>query len=389
VAYAEYNYKKGKFTGLTTNDINAVDSVGDGCQWVPQLQATPPAAQPAVQAELDAASSQEPIGEVRNGEAYFYNGMYTNKTDAPDGTKLYTAPPAAQPAAPVQEPLMVDMHPPATQRDRWMYEQGRLAERDPRSHPTPPAAPMKESEDRQLPENAARLIIEAWIKEKYGDGYSYNLLKEEDSTSWAWWIDSHPYEDPVASNGFDGGTCWIDFEGKISDYTSIPDECTARLRFSPPAEEPAPVQEPDYEAAWHKVWPDAGAFVRASSEDLIKFAKTISKTSPAAHQCKWPTCQTEEHQQALADQIKQELVTGKEHSEWVPVTKDLLAAQHPWLYEEMWLAMKDGGVMTGHYKWMQGRDPDRFVIGGCTYVWAFKATHVMPVNRPKHPTSIS
>lgn len=42
VAWAEYHYKKGMFTGLTTNDINAVDSVGDGCQWVPQLQATPP-----------------------------------------------------------------------------------------------------------------------------------------------------------------------------------------------------------------------------------------------------------------------------------------------------------------------------------------------------------
>ena len=46
VAWAEYHYKKGMFTGLTTNDINAVDSVGDGCQWVPQLQATTPA-QPA------------------------------------------------------------------------------------------------------------------------------------------------------------------------------------------------------------------------------------------------------------------------------------------------------------------------------------------------------
>ena len=45
VAWAEYHYKKGRFTGLTTNDINAVDSVGDGCQWVPQLQAL---AQPAV-----------------------------------------------------------------------------------------------------------------------------------------------------------------------------------------------------------------------------------------------------------------------------------------------------------------------------------------------------
>jgi hypothetical protein len=41
VAWAEYHYKKGRFTGLTTNDINAVDSVGDGCQWVPQLQAPP------------------------------------------------------------------------------------------------------------------------------------------------------------------------------------------------------------------------------------------------------------------------------------------------------------------------------------------------------------
>jgi len=40
------------------------------------------------------APVQEPIGEVRNGEAYFYNGMYTNKTDVPDGTKLYTTPPA-------------------------------------------------------------------------------------------------------------------------------------------------------------------------------------------------------------------------------------------------------------------------------------------------------
>jgi hypothetical protein len=28
---------------------------------------------------------------------------------------------------------MVDMVPPATARDRWMYEQGRLAERDPRT----------------------------------------------------------------------------------------------------------------------------------------------------------------------------------------------------------------------------------------------------------------
>jgi hypothetical protein len=40
----------------------------------------------------------------------------------------------------------------------------------------------------------------------------------------------------------------------------------------------------------------------------LEFAYT---TPPAAqHQCKWPTCQSEEYQQALAEQINQELVTG-------------------------------------------------------------------------------
>jgi hypothetical protein len=73
--------------------------------------------------------------------------------------------------------------------------------------------------------------------------------------------------------------------------------------------------------------------------------------------------------------------------EWVPVTKELLNAQHPWLYEQMWIAMKDGSVMTGHYKWMQGRYPDRFVLGSLTHVWAFEATHVMPFSQPKHPNT--
>jgi hypothetical protein len=43
--------------------------------------------------EQEPAPVLVPIGEVRNGEAYFYNGMYTNKTDVPDGTKLHTTPP--------------------------------------------------------------------------------------------------------------------------------------------------------------------------------------------------------------------------------------------------------------------------------------------------------
>lgn len=48
--------------------------------------------------------------------------------------------PAQSVAAPADGP-MVDIGPPATSRDRWMYEQGRLAERDPRSHVTAQQAP--------------------------------------------------------------------------------------------------------------------------------------------------------------------------------------------------------------------------------------------------------
>ena len=41
--------------------------------------------------------------------------------------------PLRKPAAVVADAPMVDMTPPATRRDRWMYEQGRLAERDART----------------------------------------------------------------------------------------------------------------------------------------------------------------------------------------------------------------------------------------------------------------
>jgi hypothetical protein len=37
---------------------------------------------------------------------------------------------------------------------------------------------------------------------------------------------------------------------------------------------------------------------------------TISAPPAAQRQCTWPTCQSEEYQQALAEQINQELVTG-------------------------------------------------------------------------------
>lgn len=41
---------------------------------------------------------------------------------------------ATPPSAEAADLVMVDMVPPATARDRWMYEQGRLAERDARTH---------------------------------------------------------------------------------------------------------------------------------------------------------------------------------------------------------------------------------------------------------------
>ena len=73
--------------------------------------------------------------------------------------------------------------------------------------------------------------------------------------------------------------------------------------------------------------------------------------------------------------------------EWIPVTQALLDAQHPWLYQPMWIVMKHCShlsLIQGHYEWRQGRYPDRFLtdIGN---VWAFDCTHVMPIVRPALP----
>lgn len=45
-----------------------------------------------LEAQIEVSMNQEAIGEVRDSEAYFYNGMWTNWTDVADGTKLYTTP---------------------------------------------------------------------------------------------------------------------------------------------------------------------------------------------------------------------------------------------------------------------------------------------------------
>lgn len=88
--------------------------------------------------------------------------------------------------------------------------------------PTPDPVSFHEPLDaKPLPENAARLLIESWIKQTYGEGYSYWLQKESDSSSWAWWINSLPDN---CEAEFDGGTCWIAWDGRISDYTYLPEK---------------------------------------------------------------------------------------------------------------------------------------------------------------------
>jgi hypothetical protein len=75
----------------------------------------------------------------------------------------------------------------------------------------------------------------------------------------------------------------------------------------------------------------------------------------------------------------------KQNVDWVPVTEKLLQEQHGWLSQQMWIAMKDGSIFSGVYEWRQGRYPDRFLLDGCGDVWAFEASHVMPLIKPKHP----
>ena len=62
---------------------------------------------------------------------YDYSGDYPETELCQRNIDAITAIKQAQQA---QAEVMVDMTPPATARDKWMYEQGRLAERDPRTH---------------------------------------------------------------------------------------------------------------------------------------------------------------------------------------------------------------------------------------------------------------
>lgn len=71
-------------------------------------------------------------------------------------------------------------------------------------------------------------------------------------------------------------------------------------------------------------------------------------------------------------------------TEWVPLTQKLLNEQHEWLYEPMWIAMKDGSVLQGYYEWRQGWNPDRLLADGGDH-WAFDAAYVMPIVKPTPP----
>jgi hypothetical protein len=197
-------------------------------------------------------------------------------------------------AAPVQEPVAAldrikEALPEFRQQDDYLLAHGasllsehsheiihidtalRIAEA------TQPATPVPLEDQRKLPENAARLIIEAWIKETYGDGYSYHLSDQDEGTSWAWWIDSHPFEDPDAAMGFDGGTSWIDFEGRISDCSSIPDEFNTRMQAAPPAPAPVPLTDDQVDAAT-KAW-----FENDIVAGRYPFGKRMRAAFAAAH----------------------------------------------------------------------------------------------------------
>jgi hypothetical protein len=149
---------------------------------------------------------------------------------------------------------------------------------------------------------------------------------------------------------------------------------------TPPAAQPAPVQEPVATCKQHlqveQLLNDMLDTLPYNSPEYwigrIKEVLPLYTTPPAAQrQCNWPTCQSEEYQQSLAEQIKQELVTGAAQpavpdatNRQVEILSDALAesrrevaalkaVQEPWGYgrmswgEKMFLptlpSVRDGG----------------------------------------------
>lgn len=81
------------------------------------------------------------VATMRDGDGY-HNGHGDPTpylSNLWEGWQMAAALSAPAQAVAVEPAPMVDCTPPATQRDKWFYEQGRLAERDPRTHPQPTA----------------------------------------------------------------------------------------------------------------------------------------------------------------------------------------------------------------------------------------------------------
>lgn len=93
---------------------------------------------PDIGAEVYLAAQPQPAAQ--QGDALSYVHPVPDHCDRVVWRNRYVHLAAqAQEAAPI-----VDMTPPATARDRWMYEQGRLAERDPRTSPVQDAPSIED-----------------------------------------------------------------------------------------------------------------------------------------------------------------------------------------------------------------------------------------------------
>lgn len=86
--------------------------------------------------EADRQARGEPFGRVfktEYGWLFVPEGEVFCIDNSWEETPVYTSPQPQPQAKGEVENTMVDIVPPATQRERWMYQQGRLAERDPRT----------------------------------------------------------------------------------------------------------------------------------------------------------------------------------------------------------------------------------------------------------------
>ena len=80
-------------------------------------------------------------------------------------------------------------------------------------------------------------------------------------------------------------------------------------------------------------------------------------------------------------------LTPVDLAEWVPITAELLNATD---YDQvLWIACKDGSVVSGKYEWRQGHNPDRFIETGSGDMWAYDATHIKLFLKPTHPASLN